>query len=126
MFYETLFTSEGSNEPEAYTLLGKVGKVLNEDEKVNCDAEITEQDIYNTIKLLKTNKSPGDDGIVSEFYKEYWYLIKGKFTEVLRYIFNTNTFSQSQYNAILTLLYKKRRTRGYTKLAADITIECRL
>ena len=74
---------------------------------MNCDAEITEQEIYNTIKLLKTNKSPGDDGIVSEFYKEYWYLIKGTFTEVLRYIFNTNVLSKSQYNAILTLLYKK-------------------
>ena len=108
MFYETLFTSEGSNEPEAYTLLDKDDKVLNEEEKVICDAEITEQEIYNTIKLLKTNKSPGDDCIVSEFHKEYWYLIKGKFTEVLRYIFNTNTLSQSQYNAILTLLYKKK------------------
>ena len=62
MFYETLCTSEGSNEPEAYTLLDKVDKVLNEEEKVICDAEITEQEIYNTIKLLKTNKSPGDDG----------------------------------------------------------------
>ena len=57
-FYKTLFTSEGSNESEANALLDKVDKVLNEEEKVNCDAEITEQEIYNTIKLLKTNKSP--------------------------------------------------------------------
>ena len=132
MFYETLFTSEGSNEPEAYSLLDKVDKVLNEEEKVICDAEITEQEIYNTIKLLKTNKSPGDDGIVSEFYKEYWYLIKGKFTEVLRFIFNTNTLSQSQYNAILTLLYKKgerediRNRRPISLLNVDYKIITKL
>ena len=36
MFYKMLFTSEGSNEPEAYTLLDKV---LNEEEKVLCDAD---------------------------------------------------------------------------------------
>ena len=132
MFYETLFTSEGSTEPEAYTLLDKVDKVLNEEEKVICDAEITEQEIYNTIKLSKTNKSPCDDGIVSEFYKEYWYLIKGKFTEVLRYIFNTNTLSQSQYNAILTLLYKKgerediRNLRPISLLNVDYKIITKL
>ena len=73
-----------------------------------CEGEITEQEIFDTIKLLKTNKSPGDDGIVSEFYKEYWYLIHEQFTQVLKYIFNTNTLSKSQYNAVLTLLYKKR------------------
>ena len=50
-FYKTLFTSEGSNEPEANALLDKVDKVLNEEEKEICDAEITEQETYNTIKL---------------------------------------------------------------------------
>ena len=65
--YETLFTSEGSNETEADALLDNVDKVLNEDEKLLCDAEITEKEIYDTIKLLKIDKSPGDYGIVSEF-----------------------------------------------------------
>ena len=106
-FYENLFTSEGSNEIEARSLLQNVDKGLNEEDKQFCDADITEKEIFDTIKLLKTNKSPGDDGIVSEFYKEYWYLIHEKITEVLRYIFNIKTLTPSQYNAILTLLYKK-------------------
>ena len=77
-FYETHFTSEGSNDIEADTLLDNVVKVLHEDKKLLCDAEITEKEINDTIKLLKINKSPGDDGIVFEFYKEYWYLIREK------------------------------------------------
>ena len=77
------------------------------EQKESCDAYITEQEIKNAIKLLKINKSPGDDGIVSEFYKEYWYLIRKEFTRVLTYIFDANTLSPSQYYAILTLLYKK-------------------
>ena len=56
---------------------------------------------------MKINKSPGDDGIVSEFYREYWYLIRYEFTRVIQHIFTANTLSPSQYNAILTLLYKK-------------------
>ena len=106
-FFEKLFTSEGSNEREARALLANVDKHLNDEEKTYCDADLTEGEIFDTIKLLKPNKSPGDDGIVSEFYKEYWYLIREQFTKVVRYIFNINTLSPSQYNAILTLLYKK-------------------
>jgi hypothetical protein len=32
-------------------------------------------EISKAVKLQKTDKSPGEDGIVSEFYRHYWYLI---------------------------------------------------
>ena len=73
-YYKALFTSEGSNETEAVKLLEHVDKTLNLEQKHFCDAEINEKEIEDTIKLLKINKSPGDDGIICEFYKEYWYL----------------------------------------------------
>ncbi|MCG8113315.1 MAG: reverse transcriptase family protein, partial [Candidatus Thiodiazotropha taylori] len=92
---------------EAEILLKNVDKKLNNEQQQFCDADVTEKEIYDTIKLLKSNKSPGDDGIVSEFYKVYWYLIRREFTLVLTYVFAVNTLSPSQYNAILTLLHKK-------------------
>ena len=104
-FYKTLFTSEGSDEQEANIILDNIDKTLTSDQKEFCESNITEQEINNTIKLLKINKSPGDDGIVSEFYREYWYLIRYEFTRVIQHIFTANTLSPSQYNAILTLLY---------------------
>ena len=106
-FIKKLFTSEGSDQQEANIILENVDKTLNNDQKEFCEANITEQEIKTTINLLKINKSPGDDGIVSEFYKEYWYLIHKEFTRVVQHIFAANTLSPSQYNAILTLLYKK-------------------
>ena len=59
------------------------------------------------IKQMKHNKSPGDDGIVSEFYVRYWYLIKEELTKVIKYTFLSNTLAPFQYRAMLTLLYKK-------------------
>ena len=56
---------------------------------------------------MKLNKSPGDDGIVSEFNIRYWYLIKEELTNVIKYIFLSNTLAPSQQRAMLTLLYKK-------------------
>ena len=107
-FYKHLFTSEGSDQQESNTLLDNVDQVLNNDQKEICDADISEEEIKNAIKILKINKSPGDDGIVSEFYIDYWYLIGKEFTQIIKHNFNINTLSPSQYNAILTLLYKKR------------------
>lgn len=112
-YYKALFTSEGSNETEAEKLLEHVDKTLNLEQKHFCDAEINEKEIEDTIKLSNINKSPGDDGIICEFYKEYWYLIRREFTLVLKHIFASNTLSSSQYNAILTLLYKKGRENIY-------------
>ena len=56
---------------------------------------------------MKQNKSPGDDGTVSEFDNRYWYLIKEELTKVTKYTFLSNTLALSQYRAMLTLLYKK-------------------
>jgi hypothetical protein len=39
-------------------------------------------------KLQKPDKSPGENGIVSEFYRHYWYLIGEDFESVVREIFD--------------------------------------
>ena len=61
---------------------------------------------------MKTNKSPGDDGIVSEFYIHFWYLIKEELTNVIKYILLSNTHAPSQQKAMQTLLYKKGEREG--------------
>lgn len=68
LFYEKLFKSEGYDENEPESLLSSVNVSLSRNEKENCDSPVTEAGIENAIKLLKSNKSPGDDGIINEFY----------------------------------------------------------
>ena len=41
---------------------------LNEDDKQLLDREINAEEIMKVLKNIKTNKSPGEDGIISEFY----------------------------------------------------------
>jgi hypothetical protein len=43
---------------------------------------ITGLTISKVIKILKPNKSPGEDGIISEFYQLFWQDIKNEFFEV--------------------------------------------
>ena len=60
---------------------------MDNNEKETLDEDISLEEISNVIKILKPNKSPGEDGIISEFYQLYWQNIKKEFFEVLEQIF---------------------------------------
>ena len=78
-----------------------VNKQLNEDEKTFCYNDVTEDDIKNVLKIRKCNKSPGEDGIVSEFYQAFWNLIRKELTQIIQYSFNNFTLTSSQYKAMI-------------------------
>ena len=92
-------------------------------DKYLLDSEVTGAEIEKVIKLLKKEKSPGEDGIISEFYQEYWYLIYSELTEVIKESFNTKTMSMSQYTGMMHLLYKKRGTGGHKKLETNYFVK---
>ena len=106
-FFKELLTSDDINLIEANSLLNNVDAKLNDEERDFCEKDVSSEEIFKIIKQLKPNKSPGDDGIISEFYKIYWYLIKRELTDVIKYSLENDTLSKTQYNAIITLLYKK-------------------
>ena len=57
---------------------------------------------------MKSNKSPGQDGICVEFYKVYWNDVKNDVLEVFVHGLNNKLLAYSQYMAvIIKLLYKK-------------------
>jgi uncharacterized protein YqfB (UPF0267 family) len=49
---------------------------LDNNEKETLDEDINLDEISKVIKKLKPNKSPGEDGIISEFYQLFWQDIK--------------------------------------------------
>lgn len=41
------------------------------------DAPFSEEEVWNTIKLLPSDKAPEPDGFTGRFYKSCWTVIKG-------------------------------------------------
>ena len=80
---------------------------LSEEEAILCEGLITEEECRNAIFSMKNNKSPGSDGLSSEFYKCFWDDIKTLVVDSANYGFEKQELSESQKLAILTLLYKK-------------------
>ncbi|CAC5420630.1 unnamed protein product [Mytilus coruscus] len=93
-YYEKLFTSGGCNREAGEKLLHNVNKTLSEAEKRLCDSEIMKDEIFKAIKLMKKDKSPGEDGITAEFYQEYWFLIQNELTQILKETFFDKTLSE--------------------------------
>ena len=75
-FYSKLFQSEGWDENSAHELTRYIVNKLDNNEKETLDEDINFDEISKVIKILKPNKSPGEDGIISEFYQLFWQDIK--------------------------------------------------
>ena len=71
-----------------------------------CERDVTMPEIENAVKLMKKDKSPGEDGITAEFYQEYWYLIGNELADTIMEIFREKSLSQSKSLCMISLLYK--------------------
>ena len=59
------------------------------------------------IRQMKTNKTPGSDGLPTEFYKPFWVHIKDILLKSLNEAYEKGELSYSQRRGIIKLLYKK-------------------
>ena len=56
---------------------------------------------------MENDKSPGIDGLTTNFYKHFWPLIADSVTQVYNYAFRMGHLTVSQRRGIISLLFKK-------------------
>ena len=54
---------------------------LNNVDKQLCEGVLTENECLMELKDMKNNKSPGSDGLATEFYKIFWNDLKTYLTK---------------------------------------------
>ena len=74
-FYSKLFQSEGWDENSAHELTRYIVNKLDNNEKETLDEDINLDEISKVIKILKPNKSPGEE----------WYYFRILSTFLARY-----------------------------------------
>ena len=88
---------------------------LDEDAKRICEGRLSVCECYNALLSMSDNKTPGNDGLPSEFYKRLWPLLGKQLVECLNYAFENGHLSNSQMQAVITLLQKKDRDKRFVK-----------
>ena len=108
-FYETLYTSNteklAENIDDKFLNSCRV-PTLSEEDSNFCEAALTIDECTKALKLLPNDKSPGPDGLTTNFYKFFWVDIKDIFFESLQYSFNEKCLSKDQKLGILNLIPK--------------------
>ena len=41
-----------------------------------CEESLAEKHLYNSLKSMQSDKSPGNDGLTKEFYEMFWSELK--------------------------------------------------
>jgi hypothetical protein len=84
--------------------------------------EITEKELWGVIKSSPLNKSPGNDRFTTEFYKEYWPLIKNHLLTALNKELLRGELCTSQKRGVITLIPKPQKNLEELKNWRPITL----
>ena len=108
-FYENLYKAKHIpiQHIEEYFANIKKLKSLTSDERSLCDDPITVDEVTQVVLTLKKNKSPGNDGLTSEFYQAFWQELKPIFMKMLCEAFQKGILPDRTKKSIITLIFKK-------------------
>ena len=84
---------------------------LTDNEARICDGKLTVDECYKSLQLFESNKSPGNDGLTVEFYGGFWNILGNLMVDSLNYSYDYGELSNSQKEAIITLIEKKDKDK---------------
>ena len=68
---------------------------------------ITKEEIYDVVINLKQNKSPGADGLTSEFFQNFWDQLDSLYFEMINETFEKGSLPGSTKKSLITLIFQK-------------------
>ena len=115
-YYKNLYTSK-LNVTESDVLDPLLGNpnvlALTEEERLSCEGQIMIEECVKALDTFEAGKTPGNDGIPAEFYKTFWNSVGVFMTEVFNHSFELGQMSNSQQQAVITLIDKKGNDRMF-------------
>ena len=111
-FYKNLYSSKIPENDD-------IGKFTNDQllpklttaQKQLCEADLSLDEIKSSLSTFSKNKSPGNDGITTEFYLKFWDNIGQAMLDNFIYSFEHGELSNSQKQAVIILLDKPGKER---------------
>ena len=112
-FYENLYSDHNPNiayddlmEMEKDFLEPSGVEKLSVEQKYFVDSEITIEECGKALSQLSNNKSPGCDGLPTEFYKFFWGYLKYMVYDSFKWSIETKSLSMNQKRGVITLVPK--------------------
>ena len=104
-YYENLFSKKDLKNT-SYNFFDNNVEKLDEIEQHMCDGLLTEHELATALKDMKNQKSPGSDGLTTEFYKLFWNDIKQFYINSINYSYQNGELTELQKQSIISLIPK--------------------
>ena len=111
-YYENLFSSserEPTEEEYGEFLNDTDIPKLTEDQRDQLERDITTEEIKTALSQMSNNKSPGLDGITTEWYKKFWNQIEPYLVPAIKEEFNGGLFPNTN-RGVIRLIPKPNRS----------------
>ena len=80
-------------------------------QRQSCEGLLTKDECPASLKQMAKGKSPGSDGLSTEFYLASWESLGQDLVESLNYVFECGELTISQRRGIITLIPKKSKDK---------------
>ena len=84
---------------------------LADDSRKICEGKLGYSECFSVLGTFPKNKTPGNDGLTIEFYLAFWPFFGRLLVDSLNYAFEFGELSNSQKQAIITLIEKKGKDK---------------
>ena len=88
---------------------------LAEEKRNVCEGILRYDECFNVLQTFQKNKSPENDGLTAEFCLAFWPLLGKLIVDSLNYAFEYGELSNSQKQAVITLIEKKEKDKRLVK-----------
>ena len=88
---------------------------LSDDDRNSCEGKLTLNQYWEALKSMGSSKSPGNDGLTTEFYVCFFKDVGQYLIDSLNLSFDYGMLSTSQPQAVITLVEKKEKDKRYFK-----------
>ena len=100
--------------------------VINNDFFNLCENDLTEDVLLISLKSMQNNKTPGNDGLMKEFYETFWNEIKYVFLKSLKQAKEKGQLSISQHQAVIKLEIEIKGTLKNWKPISLLTVDTKI
>ena len=119
-FYKKLYTTN----PEIQFNLpfNENDPTISDDDRLLTELPITEAELYDACMTLKSDKTPGIDGLTIEFYRKFWKNISPALIRMYYDAYQKDILPLSTRRGIISLLPKKNKDTRIVKNLRPLTL----
>ena len=120
-FYKKLYTSPNKKNAADFTLFTPE-KTLNNLDKIVLDSLITQDECKEALEMLPKSKTPGSDGLTTEFYLFFWEVLSDYFYNSLLMSIEKGELTIEQRRGVINIIPKGDKDHRLIKNWRPITV----